>query len=180
MAYKMRGHLLPGINQRSEGNTDLSDGRSGSSPFQESSPAKQGLIWGPKGDERMMDAFPGDETKIEKDRRQKTYRKPDESKYQSDVRRNKEQRKYEKNIPKRTEAWRKNMEAIKSAKKEKSPAKHFTGLDHSNTDPAHKTPPITPSDTTTTKKETLPVGTLNEEKTKKWDGKKWVIIKKKR
>ena len=61
-----------------------------------------------------------------------------------------------------------------------SPAKHFTGLDHSNTDPAHKTPPFTPSDTTTTKKETLPVGTLNEEKTKKWDGKKWVIIKKKR
>ena len=40
MAYKMRGHLLPGINQRSEGNTDLPDGRSGSSPLQKSSPAK--------------------------------------------------------------------------------------------------------------------------------------------
>ena len=33
--YKMKGHTLPGINQRSEGNTDLPDGRSGSSPFQE-------------------------------------------------------------------------------------------------------------------------------------------------
>jgi hypothetical protein len=32
--YKMKGHTLPGINQKSEGNTDLSDGRSGSSPFQ--------------------------------------------------------------------------------------------------------------------------------------------------
>ena len=32
--YKMKGHSLPGINQNSEGNTDLSDGRSGSSPFQ--------------------------------------------------------------------------------------------------------------------------------------------------
>ena len=41
MAFKMKGHTLPGINQRSEGNTDLPDGRSGSSPFQESSPAKQ-------------------------------------------------------------------------------------------------------------------------------------------
>ena len=39
--YKMKGHTLPGINQRSEGNTDLPDGRSGSSPFQEKdSPAK--------------------------------------------------------------------------------------------------------------------------------------------
>ena len=59
-----------------------------------------------------------------------------------------------------------------------SPVKHFTGFKHPETDPAHKTPPITPSDTTITKKETLPVGTLNEAKTKKWDGKKWVIIKK--
>ena len=45
--YKMKGHTLPGINQRSEGNTDLPDGRSGSSPFQykyKKSPAKQGLI----------------------------------------------------------------------------------------------------------------------------------------
>ena len=32
--YKMKGHTLPGINQRSEGNTDLADGRSGSSPLQ--------------------------------------------------------------------------------------------------------------------------------------------------
>ena len=32
--YKMKGHTLPGINQKSEGNTDLPDGRSGSSPFQ--------------------------------------------------------------------------------------------------------------------------------------------------
>ena len=32
--YKMNGHTLPGINQRSEGNTDLADGRSGSSPLQ--------------------------------------------------------------------------------------------------------------------------------------------------
>ena len=32
--FKMKGHTLPGINQRSEGNTDLPDGRSGSSPFQ--------------------------------------------------------------------------------------------------------------------------------------------------
>ena len=41
--YKMKGHTLPGINQRSEGNTDLPDGRSGSSPFQykyKKSPAK--------------------------------------------------------------------------------------------------------------------------------------------
>jgi len=38
--FKMKGHTLPGINQRSEGNTDLPDGRSGSSPFQEKSPAK--------------------------------------------------------------------------------------------------------------------------------------------
>ena len=44
MAYKMRGHLLPGINQRSEGNTDLPDGRSGSSPLQKSSPAKCPLL----------------------------------------------------------------------------------------------------------------------------------------
>ena len=33
--FKMKGHTLPGINQRSEGNTDLLDGRSGSSPFQD-------------------------------------------------------------------------------------------------------------------------------------------------
>ena len=32
--FKMKGHSLPGINQNSEGNTDLPDGRSGSSPFQ--------------------------------------------------------------------------------------------------------------------------------------------------
>ena len=34
--YKMKGHTLPGINQKSEGNTDLQDGRSGSSPLQAS------------------------------------------------------------------------------------------------------------------------------------------------
>ena len=45
MAYKMKGHTLPGINQRSEGNTDLPDGRSASSPFQKKkSPAKCPLI----------------------------------------------------------------------------------------------------------------------------------------
>jgi hypothetical protein len=32
--YTMKGHTLPGINQRSEGNTDLPDGRSKSSAFQ--------------------------------------------------------------------------------------------------------------------------------------------------
>ena len=32
--FKMKGHTLPGINQRSEGDTDLPDGRSASSPFQ--------------------------------------------------------------------------------------------------------------------------------------------------
>ena len=43
--YKMKGHSLPGINQRSEGNTDLPDGRSGSSPLQEnSSPLKCPLL----------------------------------------------------------------------------------------------------------------------------------------
>ena len=39
--FKMKGHTLPGINQRSEGNTDLPDGRSGSSAFQyKKSPTK--------------------------------------------------------------------------------------------------------------------------------------------
>ena len=38
--YRMKGHTLPGINQRSEGDTDLSDGRSGSAAFQYRSPAK--------------------------------------------------------------------------------------------------------------------------------------------
>ena len=33
--FKMKGHTLPGINQRSEGNTDLADGRSKSSVFQQ-------------------------------------------------------------------------------------------------------------------------------------------------
>ena len=32
--FKLKGHTLPGINQKSEGNTDMPDGRSGSSPFQ--------------------------------------------------------------------------------------------------------------------------------------------------
>ena len=39
--FKMKGHTLPGINQRSEGNTDLPDGRSGSSPFQHKPWAKE-------------------------------------------------------------------------------------------------------------------------------------------
>ena len=34
-SYKMKGHTLPGINQKSEGNTDLPDGRSGSSALQQ-------------------------------------------------------------------------------------------------------------------------------------------------
>ena len=38
--FKMKGHTLPGINQRSEGDTDLSDGRSASSALQYTSPAK--------------------------------------------------------------------------------------------------------------------------------------------
>ncbi len=33
--FTMKGHTLPGINQRSEGNTDLPDGRSASSAFQD-------------------------------------------------------------------------------------------------------------------------------------------------
>ena len=70
------------------------------SPATSKSPTKQGLIWGPKGGERLMDAF-GGETKIEKDRRQKTYRKSGESKYKSDVRRKKEQSVYEKGLGKR-------------------------------------------------------------------------------
>ena len=40
--FKMKGHTLPGINQRSEGDTDLPDGRSGSAPFQKKvSPIQQ-------------------------------------------------------------------------------------------------------------------------------------------
>ena len=38
--FKMKGHTLPGINQKSEGNTDLPDGRSASSAFQYKSPNK--------------------------------------------------------------------------------------------------------------------------------------------
>ena len=40
--YKMKGHTLPGINQRSEGNTDLADGRSKSSAFQQGFGAHMG------------------------------------------------------------------------------------------------------------------------------------------
>jgi hypothetical protein len=97
-----------------------------------SSPAKQGVIWGPKGHERMMDAF-GNETLTEKRRRQKKYRKPGESKFQSDVRRNKEQSAYEKGLPKaNAEFYKRRKQAeIKNAievelqerKKKKSPAK---------------------------------------------------------
>ena len=39
--FKMKGHTLPGINQRSEGDTDLPDGRSASAALQYKSPAKQ-------------------------------------------------------------------------------------------------------------------------------------------
>ena len=38
--FKMKGHTLPGINQRSEGDTDLPDGRSASAALQYRSPAK--------------------------------------------------------------------------------------------------------------------------------------------
>ena len=39
--FKLPGHTRPGINQRSEGDTDLPDGRSGSAAFQyNDSPAK--------------------------------------------------------------------------------------------------------------------------------------------
>jgi hypothetical protein len=41
MAFKMKGHTLPGIKQKSEGNTDLKDGRSGSAAFQQKSPLEQ-------------------------------------------------------------------------------------------------------------------------------------------
>jgi hypothetical protein len=87
------------------------------------SPAKQGVIWGPKGDERLMDAF-GKETKIEKDKRKKTYRKPGESKYQADVRRNKEQSKYLKDLPKaNAEMYRIRKIAEDRYNKKKSPSK---------------------------------------------------------
>ena len=43
MAFKMKGHTLPGIKQKSEGNTDLKDGRSGSAAFQQKSALKQAL-----------------------------------------------------------------------------------------------------------------------------------------
>tara|TARA_R100000742_G_C4264674_1_gene82605 strand:- start:373 stop:873 length:501 start_codon:yes stop_codon:yes gene_type:complete len=47
--YKMTGHTLPGINQKSEGNTDTPDGRSGSSAFQYRAPqGNQALIAGEK------------------------------------------------------------------------------------------------------------------------------------
>ena len=62
-----------------------------------------------------------------------------------------------------------------------SPVKHFTGEEHPKDDPKHKkSPPTPPSDTTTTKKtkdRDLAVGTLNEDKTKKWDGNEWVVIR---
>jgi len=42
--YKMKGHTLPGINQRSEGNTDLPDGRSKSSTFQQAMTGMTGMM----------------------------------------------------------------------------------------------------------------------------------------
>ena len=47
--FKMKGHSLPGINQKSEGDTDTPDGRSGSSAFQKKSPTK---IYDAKGKRR--------------------------------------------------------------------------------------------------------------------------------
>tara|TARA_R100000049_G_C1863689_1_gene26168 strand:+ start:43 stop:378 length:336 start_codon:yes stop_codon:yes gene_type:complete len=43
MAYWKVKNTLPGIDQNSEGNTDLPDGRSGSSPFQYKSPMKDNV-----------------------------------------------------------------------------------------------------------------------------------------
>ena len=40
MAFKMKGHTLPGINKKSEGNTDTPDVRSRSSAFQKKSQMK--------------------------------------------------------------------------------------------------------------------------------------------
>jgi len=47
--YKMKGHTLPGINQKSEGNTDMPDGRSGSSPFQAGSTYRA-----PQGNQQLI------------------------------------------------------------------------------------------------------------------------------
>ena len=46
MAFKMKGHTLPGINQKSEGK-NLSDGRAKSSAFQKSEAEKPGApaVW---------------------------------------------------------------------------------------------------------------------------------------
>ena len=43
--FKMKGHFLPGINQRSEGQTDTPDGRSASSAFQKSESPTKFLGW---------------------------------------------------------------------------------------------------------------------------------------
>ena len=53
--FKMKGHTLPGINQRSEGDTDLPDGRSGSSPFQHTAYGSPHPI-NPKGKEQRPGA----------------------------------------------------------------------------------------------------------------------------
>jgi hypothetical protein len=112
--------------------------------IQDKSPAKQGVIWGPKGSERMMDVF-GDETPTQKQRRKKSYRKRGESKFQADVRRGKEQRKYEKNLPKANAEFYKRRKlaemrnaieaGIKKRLDKKSPAKthkpgHKEGIDY--------------------------------------------------
>ena len=44
MAYWRAKNMLPGINQNSEGNTDLPDGKSGSSPLQEDKFTTEQLI----------------------------------------------------------------------------------------------------------------------------------------
>ena len=43
--FKMKGHFLPGINQRSEGQTGMPDGRSASSAFQQSESPTKLLGW---------------------------------------------------------------------------------------------------------------------------------------
>ena len=48
--FKMKGHALPGIHQNPEGNTDLPDGRSGSSPLQQKK-------WSDMSDKEKTDLF---------------------------------------------------------------------------------------------------------------------------
>jgi len=73
--FKMKGHTLPGINQRSEGNTDLPDGRSKSSAFQQDfidvgTATQRNLPPGAMGGVGMPGAFPS------KPSMAKIYKKP--------------------------------------------------------------------------------------------------------